>query len=230
MFQRMHHHLLGLFYPNLCGVCNENLESEEEHLCSSCLCSLPKTNFHLSPNNLMEQRLWGKVNFHRATAFFHFQKGSPLQKILYSLKYKGDKEIGEYLGKLAATDLIQSADFQSIDCILPVPLHPNRLKTRGYNQSECIAKGISTIINQPLDNSNLKRITDTRSQTRKNVYDRYVNTEGIFELDSNSNLKNKHVLLVDDVMTTGSTIESCIHTLNRVEGITVSIFTLAIAN
>ncbi len=229
MIQKLHRILVDLLYPNLCDACSENLRNQEVHICTACLCSLPKTNYHLMPNNLLEQRLWGKVNFHRATAFFHFHKGSPLQKILYSLKYKGKKEIGEFLGKHAATDISASETFASIDLIIPVPLHPNRLKTRGYNQSEWIAKGISSLLNKPLDTSSLVRKTDTKSQTRKNTFDRYINTEGIFALQTADCLVNKHVLLVDDVMTTGSTIEACIQTLNQVEGIKISIFALAMA-
>jgi ComF family protein len=222
------HDFLSLLYPDLCVVCSENLQGHEAHVCSSCLNSLPKTNFHQVPNNLLEQRLWGKVNFHRATAFFYFHKGSPFQKILHSLKYKGKKEVGETLGKHAAVELSTSEEFTSIDMIIPVPLHPNRIKTRGYNQSEWIAKGISEILDKPLDNS-LIRTKDTKSQTRKSVYDRYKNTDGIFHLTNSDSLVNKHILLVDDVMTTGATFEACIQALSHVEGIKISAFALAMA-
>jgi ComF family protein len=220
---------LNLLFPNLCIVCGESLHKHEQQLCISCRHGIPKTNYHLESNNPIEKRFWGKVPIHRGTAFFFFQKGSPYQKILHSLKYKGNLEVGELLGKYAAEELLDSVDFSTIDVIIPVPLHPKKYKIRGYNQSECIGKGLSKILEKPIDTTSLIRIRENTTQTKKSVFERYENTEGIFLLQNQNNLTGKHVLLVDDVLTTGSTLEACIRALIEIEGIKVSIFTLAVA-
>ena len=219
----------NLMYPDLCIVCGENLHKNEQHLCLTCLNNIPKTNFHLHTDNLIEKRFWAKVPIYRGTAFFFFQKGSAFQKLLHSLKYRGDKEIGQVMGKYAAVDLLDSDDFSSVDVIVPVPLHPKKLKKRGYNQSEWIGKGLSEILKVPQDITTLKRIKENTTQTRKSVFERYENTEGIFELSDKAALADKHILLVDDVLTTGSTLEACIRELSQINGIKISIFTLAVA-
>jgi len=220
---------IDLMFPNLCVVCGNNLQKNEHQLCLSCLVDIPRTNYHLIEENPIEKRFWGKVPVCRATSYFFFQKGSSFQKLLHLLKYKGNKEIGELMGKYAAIDLIDAPDFASVDLIIPVPLHPQKYKSRGYNQSEWIGKGISLILNKPQDTSTLQRVRENPSQTRKSVYERFENTEGIFELSNNSLLVGKHVLLVDDVLTTGSTLEACIRALLKTEGIKISVFTLAVA-
>ncbi|MDR3651857.1 MAG: ComF family protein [Paludibacter sp.] len=221
--------LINLMYPNLCLICNQNLQKNEHHLCLACLNGIPKTNFHLLTDNPIEKRFWGKVQIYRATAFFYFQKGSPFQKLLHALKYKNNKEIGQLLGKYAAVDIMDSSDFASVDVIIPVPLHPKKYKLRGYNQSEWIGKGLSEILEKPQDTSTLIRVRENATQTKKSVFERYKNTEGIFELTDMSVLKGKHVLLVDDVLTTGSTLEACINVLLQTNDIKISIFTLAVA-
>jgi len=219
----------NLMYPDLCLVCGENLIKNEHHLCLACLHAIPKTNYHLVADNPIEKRFWGKVPICRGTAFFFFQKGSPFQKLLHHLKYKGNKEIGKVLGKYAAADLLESPDFASVDVIIPVPLHPNKYKKRGYNQSEWIGKGLSEIFGKPQDTTSLLRVQENATQTKKSVFERFENTAGIFELKDNTTLAGKHVLLVDDVLTTGSTLEACIRALLATEGIKVSIFTVAVA-
>lgn len=221
--------LFDLLFPDLCVVCGNNLLKNEQHICAICLHDIPKTNFHLIKDNPIEKRFWGKVPVFRATAFFFFQKGSPFQKVLHSLKYKGNKEIGETLGKYAAVDLLDSPDFASVDVIIPVPLHPQKYKLRGYNQSEMIGSGLSVILGKPQDTNSLVRLYENTTQTKKNVYERYENTDGIFKLSDIETLKGKHVLLVDDVLTTGSTLEACIKALLAVDGIRISVFTLAVS-
>jgi len=221
--------LLDLMFPNLCVVCGTNLQKNEQQLCLSCLHDIPKTNYHLIPENPIEKRFWGKVPVFRATSYFFFQKGSSFQKLLHILKYKGNKEIGELMGKYAAIDLLDSPDFTSIDLIIPVPLHPAKYKLRGYNQSEWIGKGISVVLEKPLDISSLVRIRENTTQTKKTVFERFENTAGIFELINKTVLEGKHVLLVDDVLTTGSTLEACVLALIETPGIKISIFTLAVA-
>lgn len=219
----------NLMYPNLCLVCGENLLKNEQCLCLTCLHEIPKTNFHLIPDNPIDKRFWGKTSIHRCTAFFFFQKGSPFQKILHALKYKDNKEVGEILGKYAASDLLDSIDFASVDVIIPVPLHPKKFQTRGYNQSEWIGKGLSIVLDKPQDITTLIRLKENTTQTKKSVFERYENTEGIFELKDKSSLVGKHILLVDDVLTTGSTLEACIKALLAIKDVKISVFTLAVA-
>jgi len=220
---------INLLFPDLCILCGRALQKNEHQLCLSCLHDIPKTNYHLIEGNPIEKRFWGKVPIFRATSYFFFQKGSSFQKLLHILKYKGNKEIGELLGKYAAIDLLDSPDFTSIDFIIPVPLHPKKYKLRGYNQSEWISKGISEILNKPLDTTTLLRVRENPTQTKKTVFERFENTEGIFELSNTTLLAGKHVLLIDDVLTTGSTLEACARALLETQGIKISIFTLAIA-
>jgi ComF family protein len=220
---------LNLLFPDLCVVCGENLQKNEQHLCLNCLHEIPKTNYHLHPDNPVEKKFWGKAPIFRGTAFFYFQKGSHFQKVIHTLKYKGNKEIGKTLGRYAAVELLESSDFASIDVIIPVPLHPNKYKVRGYNQSEWIGKGLSEILQKPQDITTLRRVRENTTQTKKSVFERYENTDGIFEITDFKTLEGKHILLIDDVLTTGSTLEACINTLFKIPGIKISIFTLAVA-
>ena len=220
---------INLMFPDLCVVCGIGLQKNEHQLCISCLYGIPKTNYHLMDENPIEKRFWGKVPICRATSYFFFQKGSSFQKLLHILKYKGNKEIGELMGEYAAIDLLDSPDFTSIDVILPVPLHPKKYKLRGYNQSEWIGKGLSKVLNKPMDISTLLRVRENATQTKKTVFERYENTEGIFELMDKTVFAGKHVLLVDDVLTTGSTLEACVRALLETTEIKISIFTLAVA-
>lgn len=220
---------LNLFYPNLCLICGNSLLRNEHQICLSCLHEIPKTGYHLQNDNPLEKRFWGKVPIYRGTAYYFFHKGSPFQKLLHELKYKGNKEIGVIMGKYAAAELLHSPDFCSIDIVVPVPLHPKKYAKRGYNQSDLICKGIAEVLEKPVDTVNLRRIRENTTQTKKSVYDRYLNTENLFELKDKLAFQNKHVLIVDDVLTTGSTLESCIKALLDTPGIKISVFTLAIA-
>ena len=221
--------LLNLLYPNLCIICNESLIRAETIICLKCLHEMPKTNYHLEPDNTVEKRFWGKVPVHCATSYFYFYKGSPFQKLLHELKYRGNKEVGLVIGKHAAIDLLDSPDFCSVDVIVPVPLHPKKYAKRGYNQSEWIAKGLAEILKKPIETTHLMRIRENTTQTRKSIFDRYQNTTGIFVLNDKTIFRKLHVLLVDDVLTTGSTLEACMLALLETDYIKISIFTLAIA-
>lgn len=221
--------LLNLVYPNLCLICGESLVRGEEMICLNCLHNIPKTNYHLQTDNAVEKRFWGKVPIYRGTSFFFFQKGSPFQQLLHELKYRGNKEIGFVAGKFAAIDLMEVDDFRSIDVIVPVPLHPKKLQKRGYNQSEWIAKGLAKVLDKPIDTSHLIRIKENTTQTKKSVFERYTNTTNIFSLTDPTIFQHKHVLLVDDVLTTGSTLEACMQVLLETDYIRISVFTLAIA-
>lgn len=201
----------------------------EEIICLKCLHEIPKTNFHMQVDNTVEKRFWGKVSVHNATSYFFFYKGSPFQKLLHELKYRGNKEVGRVMGKFAAIDLLQSPDYCNVDLIVPVPLHPKKYAKRGYNQSEWIAMGLSEILQKPIDTTNLIRTKKNTTQTKKNIFERYQNTTGIFALKDNTLFRKKHILLVDDVLTTGSTLEACMLAMMETDYVKISVFTLALA-
>lgn len=222
-------HFLELFYPRLCVVCGEKLISGERFICLKCLLHMPRTNFHTEPENLMEMLFYGRIHIERAAAFFEFKKGSPYQKILHGLKYKGMKKLGEFIGKQFAIELKDSDFIQEVDLIMPVPLHPKRERKRGYNQSYHLAKGLSEILNIPVENHVLRRKLYSVTQTKKTRYERWENVEDIFELANPEVLNRKHILLVDDVITTGSTLEACAQCILSRCNAKVSIATIAIA-
>ena len=220
--------LIDLFFPNLCVACNESLVKGEEHICMKCVSEIPRTHYHKVKENEIEKRFWGKSRVENATAYFFFEKGSKFQHLLHQLKYRGNKEIGYYLGKVAASELLQNDEYRQIDCVVPVPLHPKRQAKRGYNQSEWIAKGLGEVLGKPLIINNLLRIHESATQTKKSVYERFENTQGIFQVKDSSAFSGKHILLVDDVLTTGSTLEGCMRAFRNIE-VKISVFTLAVA-
>lgn len=202
---------------------------QEEFICTRCLFHLPKTNFHKDPKNPIAMIFWGRVEIQNATAYYAFHKGSRFQKLIHKLKYQNQKEIGWVLGKHFGVELKTSPNYETIDLVIPVPLHPKKEKKRGYNQAEWIARGISEGMQKQLCPHNLYRAVHTSTQTRKSRFDRWKNVENIFRLKDPVELEHKHVLLVDDVITTGSTLEACAHAILEVEGTRVSVATLAFA-
>ena len=221
--------LVNLFYPNHCLTCGYPLVKNEQFICLYCHCKIPNTNYHINKSNSARDLFSGYTQVNEVVSYLFFEKEGITQKLIHSLKYFGNKELAAYLARTAAIELKATGCFASIDAILPIPLHPKKEKKRGYNQSEWIAKGIGSIYGVEIERKFLRRITDTQSQTRKSIYDRHVNVERIFEVSNPSELFGKHVLLVDDVLTTGATISSCIDALISVPDIKVSIFTLSIA-
>lgn len=221
--------LISLFYPQLCAGCNTSLVNGEDVLCLHCLADLPRTNYHLFPENPVFQIFIGRVNITLASSFCRFDKGGRLQHLLHQLKYKGNCDVGIKMGILFGYDLIQSSSYQDIDAIIPVPLHPKKEKKRGYNQSAEICKGLSESMNRPVISDNLVREIHTTSQTRKGRFERWENVSGIFNVKNENSLTGKHLLLVDDVVTTGATLEACCEPLLKIPGVRVSIATLASA-
>ncbi len=218
---------ISLFYPKYCSVCGKSLMKNEECLCLHCLIALPKTNFYLNNFNPLAYLFLGKVKIETVTAHFYFKKGSNVQHIIHMLKYKGQQEIGLYLGYLMGLDLIENNLFRSIDIIIPIPLHPNKKRTRGYNQSELIAIGVQKVLSKPLDTTSLLRNIETNTQTKRTQYQRWENTHNIFIVLDEKKLKDKHILLIDDVITTGSTLEAASYTLLQIPNTRISIACLA---
>lgn len=222
--------LLDLIYPRICQSCGLSLYKNEDVLCLFCDARLPLTNYHLQLDNPVEQVFWGRINLHSASARHLYQVGGKVQHLVHQLKYKGKKEIGVYLGNKYGIELMKSPRFVGVQYIIPVPLHLKKMRTRGFNQSEMFGLGLAQTTFGKLDTTTLIRAVATETQTRKNRWERYKNTKEIFTLQNPEKLENKHVLLVDDVITTGSTIEGCVQLLKQINGIKISVVAIAAAS
>lgn len=223
------HDLIALIYPDICQSCGNVLRKHEDTICSYCLHHLPKTHFHREQNNPVETLFWGRVNIHSAAACYYFHKGSRVQHLMHRFKYKNQKQIGVKIGHLYGMELILSPYFNTVEVIVPVPLHPKKQKIRGYNQSEMFAEGLAKAFNIPVDTGTLQRSFFSETQTRKSRIARWENVRSIFDVED-KHLAGKHLLLVDDVITTGATIESCVNTLMLIPAVKVSIAAMAFAS
>ncbi len=221
--------LLELFYPNLCLSCGKSLIQGETHLCLRCFMNLPQTHFYHHPENAIEQRLRGRVRIQAAASVYFFSKTSAIQTVLHALKYKNNRNLGVYLGQCMAHAADGSNWFEGIDWIIPVPLSKRKLAERGYNQSDCLAQGLSEVVQIPWSNQYLVRERHTATQTKKSRTERRKNVSGAFALRHEQQLQHRCVLLVDDVFTTGATLEACLETLQTIPGIQLRVLTLACA-
>lgn len=220
---------LSLFFPELCCACGDHLVSHEYQLCTSCLYDLPYTSFHLQVDNPVARQFWGRIPVKSAFAYLYFHKQGKVQNIIHHLKYKNRPLLGNLLGEMCGRELRNNELASSIDFIIPVPLHPSRLKSRGYNQSHCIAEGLATVLQVPLGDKYLFRSKSTSTQTHKGRFERFENMVEVFSLNKAEDLVGKHVLLVDDVITTGATLEACALPLLNVPGLQISILAMAYA-
>jgi ComF family protein len=221
---------LSLIYPNLCASCGNNLFKHEDVICNFCEFHLPKTMFHLAADNPVAGIFWGRANIFSAAACYHFNKGNRVQHMIHLLKYKGRKDVGVYLGRQYGLSLAKSTFFSTSDVVIPVPLHAKKLVLRGYNQSEQFAIGLGRSMKIPVDTSTLIRVKATETQTKKSRFRRWENVAEIFALDNPGKLEGKHILLVDDVITTGATLEACIRKLQAIPGVRISIAAIAAAS
>jgi len=223
--------VIHLFYPELCAACQNPLGTGEQFLCLDCSISLPKTGFHKTEKNPVEQVFWGRFPIVSASAYMYFHKAAGAQNILHRIKYRGGKELAKTIGEWFGEDLASMPLYKSIDYIVPVPLHKSKERDRGYNQSEWFGQGLSKTMGIPMMGQNLVRIRKSETQTRKTREKRWQNVSGIFAVEQPEKFVNKHVLLVDDVVTTGATLEACAQTILALNcGSKISIATLAFAN
>ncbi len=221
---------ISLFYPRICFACGNNLFANENFICTSCLYHLPKTNFHTDKNNPVSKVFWGRVNIESATAFYYYRKGGKVQHLLHQLKYKGHKEIGSFLGKLYGTELADFSHYNEIDAIVPVPLHPKKLRKRGFNQSEMFADGLADALHKKVITTAVERKIATSTQTKKSRYKRWENVSDIFVIKNADELEGKSILAVDDVITTGATMEAFVHCLQQIKGTRITVAAIAFAH
>jgi ComF family protein len=221
---------VSLFFPVICVSCGKSLFKNENSICTYCLYHLPKSNFHLVNDNPVAKIFWGRINIESAAAFYTFNKGGRVQHLIHQLKYKGQQQVGVSLGKLYGYELRENNAFKGIDVIIPVPLHAKKQRKRGYNQSMCFAEGLAETMHLTVDSDSLFRSIASETQTKKSRFTRWKNVESIFYTKNEEPLTGKHILLVDDVITTGATLEACAQTLLKINGVKVSIATIAYAS
>jgi ComF family protein len=220
---------ISLLFPRLCYGCGNHLMRNENLICTECYVTIPRTNYHKMNDNPVAQLFWGRCLIERASAFSYYNKGSRIRNLIHNMKYKGVKEVGYELGRIYGFSFRGSDFVSGIDLIIPVPLHPSKIRIRGFNQSEFISQGISDATGLPVSNSAIARVSGSATQTKRSRYDRWTNVEGIFSVTDPGSVKGRHILLIDDVITTGSTIESCAGELLKIEGVKVSVAALAFA-
>lgn len=221
--------LRHLFFPSICYACGAALYEDIEHICLQCRYEIPRAHPYAINENPVDKLFWGRFDFERAMSFIKFQKGGKVQSLIHNFKYKGRKKIGISLGKWAASELKEHGFFDGIDMIIPLPIHKKKLKIRGYNQSFYIAEGISTITQIPIHPKLIFKKINTESQTKKKRFKRWENVKASFQLNQKNSQKasDLHLLLVDDVVTTGATIEACAKVLKTIPNLKLSLLTIA---
>jgi len=221
---------LDILYPRVCAACNNMLRLDEGQICFYCYHKLPVTGFqHYSPNP-MDKVFRGRFPVEKATAFFYFSKGGRVQHLIHNVKYHKQWEAGYYVGELFGKALLSSNFLDDIDAIFPIPLNPKKLKQRGYNQSTCFGSGLSSITNIPINDQTLIRKWNAESQTLRGRFSRWENVNTIFGLNSPEQFEHCHILLFDDVVTTGATLEAAAQTLASIKAVKISVATVGFAS
>jgi ComF family protein len=221
------HDFLHLFFPHNCTGCGSDVVSPEQMLCLHCLTDLPATNFFTQPGNPVEKNFYGRLPLRHAAAAYFFTKESLMQHLIVQLKYRGNKEIGVYLGNLMGNMIAKANQYNDVDVLVPLPLNPRREKKRGYNQATALCNGIAASWGKEVVDNVAYRKVYTETQTQMGRINRWENMDGVFAINNTGQLHGKHILLVDDVVTTGATLEACGSELLKIPGVTLSIATLA---
>ncbi len=219
-----------MFFPEVCLACIQPLLDNELTICTNCRHNLPVTNFHYNDtNNLVKKALYGRAEVEQATSLFYFEKKSIVQQLIHQLKYKNQPIISDFLGNWLGSELSNCNDYKNIDVVIPVPLHYKKLKKRGYNQVEGFGKTLAKHLECTYLDNVLVKTTNTSSQVKKTRLERWQLKKELFTTQNLDLIKNKHILLVDDIITTGATLENCIIELNKAHNIKISIAVMAIA-
>lgn len=222
--------LLNLFFPMVCEACNDVLSDNEIVLCTSCRHHLPVTNFHFNDAEDVKKVVYGRVKLENATALLHFSKKGIVQQILHNLKYRGHEAIGEFFGKWLGAELATVDAYSKIDVVIPVPLYKSKLRKRGYNQVTKFGIEIATALNAEYNDTVLIKTKASKTQVFKGRLTRWNDDSALFDISENKSLAGKHILLVDDIITTGATVEACANVLLKIDNIKLSLATMAIAD
>lgn len=221
--------MVHFFYPHNCIGCGSDIIEKENFLCLKCINDLPFTDFEMHANNPVEKIFWGRIPVTSGMSEFYFSKDSLIQNCIHEFKYRGNKNLGLYLGKTMGKSLLNSNRFSNIDFLIPLPLFKEKEFKRGFNQSSILCAGIQEITNIPVITKNVIRTIYTDTQTKKGRIQRWENVEKSFSVTEPSILNGKHILLVDDVITTGATVEACGREILKIEDVKISVASLAIS-
>lgn len=219
--------LINLFFPKVCVGCKNILVEQEEVMCVYCLHELPLTDLHVNNSKLICEVFYGSVELQHATALFYYPKKGVVRQLIHHLKYKNQKHISCFLGKWLGFELKNCDYYNDIDVVIPVPLHKKRMRQRGYNQVEGFAKELALNLEADFNDVTLLRNKNSSTQTVKNRLTRWKNVQTIFEVTDVNTLQEKHILLVDDVITTGATIKACVTELQKIKGVKLSLAVMA---
>lgn len=220
--------LLNIFFPDSCLVCGTHLIKQERHICLECGIQLPFTEFTEFENNPFEKLFRGRIPIQAATSLLYFRKNGNTQKLIHELKYRGNQDIGKYFGKILGNQIKNSERFKNPDGIIMVPLHPNKLKIRGYNQLTKFAYQLAEELNIPVFEDVLVKVNQTASQTKKNKLSRFDKLNEKFQSQNLDLIEGKHILLIDDVLTTGATLEACANEILKAKNVKISMVTIAV--
>ncbi|HMR17650.1 MAG TPA: phosphoribosyltransferase family protein [Mariniflexile sp.] len=221
--------IVNLFFPKVCFACLNLLHDNEDTICVNCRHDLPVTNFHFDNDDTVAKVLYGRAKIEQGTALFRFEKKGLVQQLIHGLKYRGYENIGALLGNWLGSELKTLEHYQNIDVVIPVPLHKKKLRKRGYNQVAKFGQQLAKALDAEYNDKVLVKVTNTASQTTKQRFTRWINNDELFAIVNMGAIENKHLLLVDDLITTGATLEACITVLNKAKNIKISIATMAIA-
>jgi len=221
--------LLNLFFPDVCQACQLQLNDNEKHICTTCRHALPLTNFHITNSNFVVNLFYGRAKVEFGTALLRFEKKGIVQQLIHQLKYKEQEQIGTLLGEWLGAELRKNENYKTIDIVIPVPLHKKKLRSRGYNQVAKFGQAIAAALNAKYIDTVLIKETNTTSQVSKKRFARWDGENDLFTIKNEEKIKGKNILLVDDIITTGATLEACMQELNKANNIKISIATMAIA-